>query len=115
MKNEQILKKAFKKVIKNGFDPSIFDAKGDVQMDFENALISGLHYGVIFNHDFAKAFWGEPRSIGNQCKNELNAENNYICCEDIICIREIIEEGWQSHLEEMVLRKDPLKYLEKFL
>ena len=48
---------------------------------------------IIFNHDFAKAFWGEER-------NTLKSGASAI---------------WEYHLSKMVLEKEPLKYLEKFL
>jgi hypothetical protein len=56
---------------------------------------------IIYNHDFAKALWGEPR---------INAEpvaakdgGNTIEFEAI--------EGWQFHLQQMVIANDPIKYL----
>lgn len=50
---------------------------------------------IIFNHDFAKAFWGEDMHIGDEWWLE--------------------RDNWEHHLEVMVLEKEPLKYLEKFL
>lgn len=47
---------------------------------------------IIFSHEFSKAFWGERFSKG------------YL----------VREEGWKYHLQQMVLEKEPLKYLEKF-
>ena len=49
----------------------------------------------IFSHDFAKAFWGED-------KIELGLSMNQ-------------EIAWKAHLKEMVLKEEPLKYLERFL
>jgi len=54
---------------------------------------------LIFSHEFAKAFWGERESY---------IDHN---TSDII----ITKEGWQFHLQQMVLTENPLKYLEKFL
>lgn len=48
----------------------------------------------IFSHNFAKAFWG-TKSV-NKGKWKLYEE-------------------WQGYLQRMVLEKDPIKYLEKFL
>ncbi len=42
-------------------------------------------YRIIFSHDFAKAFWKG------------------------------VYPRWQYHLQMMVLEKDPIKYLEKFV
>ncbi len=49
---------------------------------------------IIFSHEFAKAFFGE--------------RNLYLC-------RTFLNSGWEYHLSKMVLEKEPLKYLEKFL
>jgi len=48
-------------------------------------------YEIIFNHKFAKVFFGVKR-FGN---------------------KEVINVGWKIHLEKMVLAKDPFEYLEK--
>jgi len=48
-------------------------------------------YEIIFNHKFAKAFFGVKR-FGN---------------------KEVINVGWKIHLERMVIAKDPFEYLEK--
>ena len=52
---------------------------------------------IIFSHEFAKAFWGEQMTNDEMLINEYN---------DI---------RWKYHLQQMVLEKEPLKYLEKFL
>jgi len=86
MTNKQILKKAIEKA--SGKEPyEMFDK------DIERAIKEDCYYSIIFSHDFAKAFWGEGK-----------VTNNY-------------EDGftWQYHLQQMVLEKEPLKYLEKFI
>lgn len=87
MQNEEILKKAIAKAVKNGFD--------DTYVTFNPN--TGHLFGIIFSHDFAKAFFK-----GTQIKCE---------CHDC-CISDI---NWQYHLQQMVISPDPLKYLEKFL
>ena len=54
----------------------------------------------MFRHDFAKAFWGEKWDYfdGYDKGGVLFAERL-----------------WQHHLQIMVLEKEPLKYLEKYL
>ena len=52
-------------------------------------------YKLIFSRDFAKAFWG------TRMRYEMNGHYQ--------------EPFWQYRLKEMVLSKEPLKYLEKFL
>lgn len=52
-----------------------------------------FYYQIIFSHEFAKAFWGE----------------------DFYEITDARRRKWQYHLHQMILEKEPLKYLEKFL
>lgn len=52
----------------------------------------GFYFQTIFSHDFAKAFFPESKYT-----DELNVI------------------AWKYHLRKMVLKKDPLKYLERFL
>ena len=91
MTNEQILKKAIEKATKNGM-------KTNWPEQIEWALI--FPQIVIYSHDFAKAFWkgrGEINWIDGKKKKKR------------------ITYAWQAHLQQMVLEKEPLKYIEKFL
>ncbi len=56
------------------------------------------YYKIIFSHEFAKAFWGEKLVI---------SECDYPGF--------VFKYTWQSRLAQMVLEKEPLRYLEKFL
>ena len=101
MTNEQILKQAIEKAKKGGWKETIdlqwvkgvkFSKKDD-EFSFYN--YPGWVCQIIFSHDFAKAFWGEeiePVPINNQ--------QLYV---------------WQYNLQQMVLEKEPLQYLKKFL
>lgn len=52
----------------------------------EDTIKMNNYYRYIFSHQFAKAFWhSEDRN------------------------------NWKWHLQEMVVREEPIKYLEKFL
>ena len=102
MKDEEILKKAIEKAVKNGYvfkRLTVFDGTGVTAKDVYNLLAAMLikndgYFKLIFSHDFAKAFWGK-KPIHKNCN----------AC----------TPKWQYHLKEMVLEKEPLKYLEKFL
>lgn len=107
MKNEEILKKAIEKALDNGMKSS------------EKFLLFNFvshPWELIFNHDFARAFWGEE-PVCRDCKGSTDQENkpagNKYC-----------ETGWheaysllpwQYHLQQMVLYEDPLRYLESYL
>jgi len=60
---------------------------------------------IIFNHDFAKAFFE------NKPEYEIK---DYPDEKAVRCVVATLK-NWQHHLQIMILEKDPLKYLEKFL
>ena len=115
MTNEQILKKAIEKARKNSgafiLSDSWFSANCDGWKDF---MENEIYYRIIFSHDFAKAFWGETRE--GECRNpncechKINPELK-MCCND--CRNVIV--GWKQSLQLMVLEKEPLQYLKKYL
>ena len=108
MTNQQILEKAIKKAIDNGWastddnasqqwlgklksdQKGIDNAGGEDQLFFKEEW-----YPVIFNHDFAKALWGTELANG---KMGLKAFGRY-------------RPKWQTNLMRMVIAKDPIKYL----
>jgi len=102
MTNEQILKKAIGKAIKGGWK----SRKGKwllKQNPIDFSHITQDYYSIIFSHDFAKAFWGEE-------ENGLflvDYDGNYISIK--------YDKIWKFHLQRLVLEKEPLKYIEKFL
>ena len=113
MNNKQILTKAICKARGYPYGCIVFP---DIFKDKR-------YYSLIFSHDFARAFWGEE-IIGNDGSNY----NDYLRCsleagmteEEAKADWEIDEQcftipKWQYHLQQMVLEKEPLKYLEKFL
>lgn len=56
---------------------------------------------IIFSHDFAKSFWGEEETHKEE-------ECYYGCCQVGLL-------AYKYHLQQMILEKEPLKYLEKYL
>jgi hypothetical protein len=70
---------------------------------------------IIFDHEFAKAFWGNQRhSSGKEwgiCKC-CNVKFDY---DELDTPDTHTELCWQYHLQQMVLEEDPIKYLEQFL
>ena len=117
MDNDDILKKAVEKAIRNGW------RSGD---GVENLIIISRGFGktsltkhyyrsVIFSHGFAKAFFG----TGKHCwEGVVDGEHTTEYCKLCRAMTGQSEETkycWQAFLEGMVLEKEPLKYLEKFL
>ena len=85
----------------------------------KSTLSLDFYRGLIFDHDFAKAFWGEEKDFCARCSPHIISKSNQLnyyktapqCdnCWDWLIYR------WQYHLQQMILEKEPLKYLEKFL
>ena len=94
MTNEQILKKAIEKAVKGGWDGDGWyedwgrDEIGKILFNYKNSWDVEK---LIFSHDFAKAFF--PK-VSHDNDNDV---------------------PWQFNLQQMVLEKDPIKYLERFL
>ena len=87
MNKETILKKAIKQAVKNGWTEYGEDWHKD---SYKFLIEQKKHYFIIFNHLFAKAFW----------KNQLGIDGY---------------KGWELGLQQMVVEKEPLLYLKKFL
>ena len=116
MTDKQILKKIIKKI--GGVDGMIDDENATgyyLSRWHEDKFLKGeLHspndyFPLIFSHSFAKAFWGEEEK---KWKGRMGYDLDKGTSKKI---KEIIKQGWQYHLQQMVLEKEPLKYLEKFL
>ena len=111
MTNEQILKKAIEKVVKNGWNYGFkeWDIKISRQVDIDSFIDQTHSWSYIFSHSFAKAFWEEGRNRKRYNLNEtienyaIEGHAEYFC------------QPWQYHLQQMVLEKDPIKYLEQFI
>ena len=106
MKNETILKKAIEKVSENGY-PWMNSwkvkriKKGPKPHPEPYIVIDGeevSYYELIFSHDFAKSYW----------KNWKWYQQGQQETRDGL-------KPWQYHLQQMILKKDPLKYIEGFL
>jgi len=89
--DKQILKKAVEKAVESGWTPRI----GDVDSS------GSPKYEIIFSHDFAQKFWGKEKNT--KYVNPKGDEYVYV------------KYWWQYHLQQMVLKKEPLKYIGKFL
>jgi len=69
---------------------------GFVHFDSKDCLISRYLERIYFNHDFAKAIWGE-------WKNDEQAWDEN-CYAPMGIVR------WQYHLQQAVISDDPLEY-----
>lgn len=93
MSHEEILRKAYQMALDHGLgDSQIVEKIGGGFLYTQD----NEYYRVIFNHDFAKALWGD---------NEVIVYSDTY--EDI---HEYLP-NWQYHLQQMVIANDPIKYL----
>lgn len=121
MTHKQILTKAIKQAIANGWDfngllAPMDPGRYEVIAPFEGnylriKTVSGLGdesfdsiNAVIYNHDFARALWGNKEMIAYKFHSALarNSSN-------------LLESGayfiWQFHLQQMVIADDAIAYL----
>lgn len=137
MSNQQILEKAIQKAIDNGWEQGTELLEADyIDSVFEDYKIAHPYFAVthdtgvnleaiIFNHDFAKALWGEARDITSykyylegeyfddktpeeyqEIVNTDEADNHW---EQYVPVYK--NKGWKYHLMQMVIAEDPIKYL----
>lgn len=99
MTNEEILKKAIKKAKKSGYkvvgeidDKALSELYGGEYEDQGETFIGFVERAIIFDHEFAKAFFGK----------ELYRKSYNV-------------KQWQIELQKMVLEENPVQYLAKFL
>lgn len=106
MTDEEILTKALEKAIENGY-------KFTSRLKHVPRWDSDDYFPVIFSHDFAKAFWGEEMTFVKAYEG-TDFNGLYLYSEG--GEPAVIEAWqWQWHLSQMVLEKEPLQYLKKFL
>jgi len=108
MTEKEILKKAIEKAVRNGWDANKWSVRAFID---ENNVFrcSDLEkedaFNIIFDHSFAKAFWGEGKlTTFKECKTCGNLQ-----------VDEMGSYGWEDHLKEMVTYENPIQYLAKFL
>jgi len=138
MTDKQILKAACKLILLKGKneDWSYFHKwYRYFQNQSTHEIDKKRYYHFIFSHRFAEAFWGNKLITARRIYNPNVdfAEMDIDASEDIDKAiaseqhKELIQyycnptpEGkqfkvWEYHIQQMILEKNPLKYLERFL
>lgn len=122
MTNIEILEKAFKKATDNGWEPlgdnipisvTRWKGQGSIEIGLLNdkpgawgSWVRELE-GIIYNHDFAKALWGESHQFTPKEVMDSGAKGSLKWGMRTI--------GWKDHLKDMVVADDPIKYLGEHL
>jgi len=105
MTNEQVLKKAIEKAVKNGFKYAPYTTTDGIHPVFIEIPEISIYRHLIFSHEFAKAFWGEKEyteQSEEMKKRKMIGGTRFV-------------GNWRYHLSKMVLEEESLKYLEKFI
>jgi hypothetical protein len=115
MTNQEILEKAIQKAISNGYPENKFKVGQDRGATEEYIIYFGeagnyryrSSYRLIFSHDFAKALWGEQETSSSTPEEHrgqyTGASGDYGAW--------VTKDGWQHHLQQMVIADNPIKYL----
>lgn len=119
MTNEQILKKVIKKAVKGGWKKgySVRELTDEVTLTSDAGALAEC---MIFDHQFAKGFWGKRNHKMVMCEVD-GKKNVYEWCETCNIMSIVGREtnvkchDWKHHLQQLVLAEDRLKYLEKFI
>lgn len=105
MSRKQILEKAIKKAIDNGW-------KGVEGITDAEPYLDNLLPVLIFNHDFARSFFKDAyfRESDEFCRAKY-----YSSYKDKTEFKDERLWAWEYHLMQMVKSDSPIEYLEKFL
>ena len=106
MTDGQIIQKAIEKAKKNGWKTIV---AFDLIMPYTNQT---EFYSIIFDKDFAKAFWNYEVDVCSNCGITLDSPG-YSCKYHDIGYKTL--KCWQYHLQIMVIKDNPVKYLSQFL
>lgn len=104
--HQQILTKAITKAIDGGWKPRIAGFADD---DWDAQMVAWFDHSherfiyadevwaeIIYNHDFAKALWGERIMQSGLKDGDAHLFTTF---------------AWKAHLIKMVIADDPIKYL----
>lgn len=116
MSREKILQVAVTRAIENGWTiGGVITNKTEITEESFDVLLAYIkrEYSIrdiVFDHGFAKAFWGEgwvcwKDGIWQECteKQQFMSDSAFVY------------RDWQYHLQQMVLEEDLIRYLAKFL
>jgi uncharacterized protein with von Willebrand factor type A (vWA) domain len=129
--DREILTKAMEEAVRNGYYltgdfmtveslqkllmEQGMEEKAAYKKAFDKTVQERTRPSVIFDHSFAKSFWGDADFFNNENReqkdyrsfDEFKARTN---------AREFVKRTeWQYHLQQTVLAEEPLKYVEQFL
>lgn len=103
MSDKEILKAAIEKANSSDYPMTWGWPTNSSSMD---RIIEERSQYLMFNHEFAKAFWGEEMvdltPIVSKYKGRWISSPQKMV-------------AWKWHLQQMIIKENPIKYLAKFL
>jgi hypothetical protein len=115
MNNQETLEKAIQKAIDGGWQ--VPDWAQGPQHLASTLLVQSSAYTIIFNHDFARALWGdfveEKRWIPEREVTRPLDNITYVRSGHYQTVGS--KRNWKHHLQQMVIADDPIKYLGEHL
>lgn len=105
MDNYEILEKAVQKAINNGWKRQATGHRTKAEL---NQIYWNDRFTIIYNHDFAKALWGDGRHRYEWLDDDIVYEQKLWDADDGLSFGGKL---WQFHLQQMVVAPDPIKYL----
>ncbi len=141
MTDQEIFTKALEKAKTNGY--KMYFTQREIQRLLQNIDRFIKYYPVIFDKEFARAFWGEFRNkptntvyyemewekglydmsveefeenFGQEARTQLQKGEEFQSGSTVYWLQfEAVNMGWEYHLKQMVLEENPIKYLEQFI
>lgn len=107
--------RAIKKAAGNGWIDKVNYYHSDLM--YALAINTNGYYSDIFSHDFAKALFGK-KDMWDKADCTCGGVDFHFGGPDMHykkCVKLKAPRGYKFHLAKMVVEKDPLKYLTKFL
>lgn len=126
MDAKEILEKAIKKAVAggwdnwyaNGYEPIYFGGEliGVRDLDPHAVLKCEGIEGLLFNHDFARALWGDEHDCDAGFHEKKTIFHNPATNKDevldesytVYCLH---QKDWKHHLQNMVIADNPIEYL----
>jgi len=113
MTDKEVLQRAIEIAQENGYHPPMVINFNKSETPYINLE---LPYWVIFGHNFAKALWGDKPFDG---RLEIRDSNlgiiSLVVKGNEFNHEEIKKISWMVHLQQMVLKENPIDYLRKFI
>ena len=138
MTNEEVLTKAIEKALENGWNMFGFAGKllhwnvNEAEYPYQSWLFGRMDHryvyqlqvslnDILFNHDFAKAFWGEEEVevviddflLSKEPQPFMGGTIEYPYYESAGISYKC--KAYLYHLQKLVLEEEPLGYLERFV